>query len=85
MREGIEVVADAIVRRWDAERSLELRATELAQVRSFLTARGIDVRELPDGRFEVESSGTREACGAAQLLLIGLRRLLAARRGARDR
>ena len=85
MREGIEVVADEIVRRWDAERSLELKATELAQVRSFLTARGIEVHELPDGRFEVESSGTREACGAAQLLLIGLRRLLAARRGARDR
>lgn len=85
MREGIEVVADAIVRRWDAERTLELRATELAQVRAFLTARGVEVRELPDGRFEVESSGTPEACGAAQLLLIGLRRLLAARRGSRDR
>jgi len=85
MREGIEVVADAIVRRWDAERTLELRATELEQVRAFLNARGVEVRELPDGRFEVDGAGTREACGAAHLLLFGLRRLLAARRGARDR
>ena len=36
MREGIEVVADEIVRRWDAERSLALKATELAQVRSYV-------------------------------------------------
>ena len=37
MREGIEVVADAIVRRWDAERSLDLRSNEVEQVRAFLT------------------------------------------------
>jgi hypothetical protein len=85
MREGIEVVADAIVRRWDTERTLDLRSNEVEQVRAFLTTRGIEVRELPDGRYEVESSGTREACGAAQLLLLGLRRLLAARRNSPDR
>jgi hypothetical protein len=85
MREGIEVVADAIVRRWDAERSLDLRSNEVEQVRAFLTARGIEVRELADGRYEIESAGAREACGAAQLLLFGLRRLLAARRNSPDR
>ena len=85
MREGLEVVADAIVRRWDAERSLDLRSNEVEQVRAFLTARGIEVRDLADGRYEVESAGTREACGAAQLLLIGLRRLLAARRNSPER
>jgi len=85
MRERIEVVADAIVRRWDAERSLDLRSNEVEQVRAFLTARGIGVRDLADGRYEVESAGTREACGAAQLLLFGLRRLLAARRSSPER
>ena len=85
MREGIEVVADAIVRRWDAERTLDLRSNEVEQVRAFLTARGIEVRDLADGRYEVESSGARESCGAAQLLLFGLRRLLAARRNSPNR
>ena len=82
MREGIEGVADAIARRWSRERTLELRTSELALVRSYLRERGVPVRELPDGRFEVETAGVREACDAAQLLLLGLRRLVAARRAA---
>jgi len=79
MREGIERVADALVQRWSIDRTLELRSAELALVRAYLSATGVQVHELPDGRFEVETAGTRNACGAAQLVLIGLRRLLATR------
>ena len=80
MREGIERVADALVQRWNINHTLELRSAELALVRAYLSATGVRVQELPDGRFEVETAGMRDACGAAQLVLIGLRRLLAARR-----
>jgi len=82
MREGIEGVADAIVQRWSRERTVELRTAELALVRAYLREGGVPVRELADGRFEVETAGVREACHAAQLLLLGLRRLVAARRAA---
>jgi hypothetical protein len=85
MREGIETVAEAIVRRWSRERTVELRASELALVRAYLRRAGVTVHELPGGRFEVENAGTRQACGAAQLLLVSLRRLVAERRATAPR
>jgi hypothetical protein len=85
MREGIEVVAEAMVRRWSIDRTLELRTAEVVLVRAFLRESGVGVRELSGGRFEVESAGTRAACDATQLLLMGLRHLLEARRAAVSR
>ena len=80
MRDGIEGVADAIIRRWSRERTLELHTAELTLVRAWLRDRGTAVHDLPDGRFEVETEGIRSACCAAELLLMGLRQLLVERR-----
>lgn len=80
MREEIEKVADAIVRRWSRERTLDLHAAELAVVRAWLRERGTPVRDLADGRYEVERDGIRADCTAAELLLMGLRRLVVERR-----
>jgi hypothetical protein len=81
---GFEAIADAIMYRWAVERDTWVSPTEIEQTRAYLARVGVPTRSLPDGRFAVEGD-PGQVYEAAPLVLLGLRHLHAARRGAPSR
>ena len=65
--------------RWTADRDTRVSAAEVEQARAYLDRAGIATTPLEDGRFRLEQSG--QAVEAAQLIFVGLRRVLARRAG----
>jgi hypothetical protein len=81
---GFEAIADAIMYRWAVERDTWVSPREIEQTRAYLERVGVPTRSLPDGRFAVEGDPV-QVYEAAPLVLLGLRHLHAARRGASGR
>jgi hypothetical protein len=77
---GFERIADAIMYRWTVERDTWLAPREIEEARAYLDRVGITTRVLPDGQYEIAGGEVATVCEATQLVLIGLRRVLAARR-----
>jgi hypothetical protein len=81
---GFELSADAIMYRWSVERDTWVNSLEIEQARAYLREVGIATRILPDGRYAIQGEAA-SALGAAQIVLLGLRQLHAARRAVRTR
>ncbi len=75
-------IADAIGYRWSVERDTWVSRAEVEQARAYLAEAGLTTRAHPDGGFVVDGEPAT-VLSDARLVLLGIRRVLAARRGAR--
>jgi hypothetical protein len=76
---AFETIADAIMYRWSVERDVWVSPSEVEQARLYLARAGVATLALPDGRYAIDGERA-SACGAARLVLLGLRHLHATRR-----
>jgi hypothetical protein len=72
-------IADVIAYRWTVERDTWVAPSEVARARAYLREAGVDTEALPDGRFLVHDE-RGAVCEGARAVLLGLKRLHAARR-----
>jgi hypothetical protein len=84
MVRGFEALANAIMDRWASERDIWVAPSEVEEARAYLAANGVRTHAQPDGTFQVEGEPA-SACDPVRLVLLGLRRVHAARRSASAR
>jgi len=76
-----EALANTIMHRWATERDLWVSPSEVREARAYLASHGVRSRERTDGTFEIGDEDA-QSYDAARLVLLGLRRVHAARRPA---
>jgi hypothetical protein len=75
-------IADAIGYRWTVERDTWVSRAEVEHARAYLAQAGVPTRAHPDGGFVLEGEPAT-VLSDARVVLLGIRRVLAARRHGR--